>query len=85
MKKISNQEILDELYNLILNVETTNEERKILLAHKASLDKLVEKDRNTRYEYNQLLRELAGLAAGRKLSAGVSEFYSRISRQKTFL
>jgi hypothetical protein len=74
------RELIDEVYNLILNPDTKSEEREILVAFKDGLTDKTDQNRAV-MELSANLRQLAvkNLSAETKLSSGVADLYQKIS------
>lgn len=74
---MSDTELLEELYQLIFDSETSNKERELLIKAKNDL----EKENYTQRVVSELKRELSPLAINRLLSKKVVAFYSKLSEQ----
>lgn len=77
MKKMNDAELLEELYRLIFENETTSKERDLLIKAKNDL----EKGKYTQAVVSELKRGLAPLARSRLLSKKVVEFYTKLAEQ----
>jgi peptide-methionine (S)-S-oxide reductase len=76
--KINEEKILNDIYNLLLDTNTLEQERNILLSCKKDIEKGV----YLLTCITQLVTELRPLAIKRKLSTNVSEFYVEVSNYK---
>lgn len=81
MKK-KEQEIIEEIYNLILNPTISQEERAILLLVKNKIDINKKDSRKIIVELTELIRQLSiqNISKKRKLTPELATFYNKISR-----
>lgn len=77
VKKASEAEILEELYDLILSKTLNSKEREVLVQSKNNL----EKGNYTPKVINDLQHSLAPLARKQELSSEVVRFYLQLSQQ----
>ena len=77
VKKASEAEILEELYDLILSKTLNSKEREVLVKSKNNL----EKGNYTPKVINDLQHSLAPLARKQELSSEVVRFYLQLSQQ----
>lgn len=80
MKKINQQEIVNEAYNLILTVETKEEERQLLIEFKNDLEQGKDFERAIR-KLSENLRLLAvkNITHKKTMSKNVHDYYKKIS------
>ena len=79
MKKINQQEIVNEAYNLILNIETREEERQLLIEFKNEIEQGKDFERPIQ-KLSENLRLLAvkNITDKKKMSKNVHNYYKKI-------
>ncbi|CRK84576.1 bacteriocin immunity protein [Neobacillus massiliamazoniensis] len=78
--KIDEQKVLNDIYDLVLDPNTLEQERNVLLSCKNS----IEKGGNLFFCIRQLQKDLRPFAIKLELSTKVSKYYVEISNYKTF-
>lgn len=80
MAQITKEHIMDQVYNLILNVETKENEREALINFKNEIEAGKEFERNL-MKLAESLREISvkNISEKTTMSIGVREFYKKIS------
>ncbi|MCE2152059.1 bacteriocin immunity protein [Streptococcus thermophilus] len=80
MAQITKEHIMDQVYNLILNVETKENEREALINFKNEIEAGKEFERNL-MRLAESLREISvkNISEKTTMSIGVREFYKNIS------
>ncbi|GAB6886141.1 bacteriocin immunity protein [Streptococcus equinus] len=80
MSQITKEQIMDQVYNLILNIETKENERKALINFKNEIEAGKEFERNL-MKLAESLREISvkNISEKTTMSIGVREFYKSIS------
>lgn len=80
MSQITKEQIMNQVYNLILNVETKENEREVLIHFKNEIEVGKAFERNL-MQLAEHLREISvkNISEKRTMSKGVSVFYKTIS------
>ena len=83
MGKLVKEDLLNDVYNLVLSVDIKEEERQVLLKFKNAVENGKDFDKAV-VSLASDLRQIANIAKKEKMSSSVNDFYKKISSHGLF-